>query len=94
MIRKGTQELTIANPYKGRLETIQINIANENTTFFDGGEVAITDYNNCLLVRKGYSYPVIIYDVSRADIGNDLHKAIQLSEEIMLEWGCCQPELD
>lgn len=90
-------EITIANPYKGRLETIELDFTKANTTWLDDGEkvVTITDHENCLIVyeRLG-TYPVIIYDASRADIGNDMQKALRLKEEMLDQWGAFDPVLD
>ncbi len=46
-------EITIANPQKGRLETINIEFTDENTTWFEGCEMGhevykITDFEGCL----------------------------------------------
>jgi hypothetical protein len=63
---------TVYNPQKGRLETIDIAFTDENTTWFDDtGNSAdiskITDFEGGLVISdSGYSYPVLIYDVSRA----------------------------
>jgi hypothetical protein len=90
-------EITIANPYKGRLETIELEFTQKNTTWLDDGEkvVTITDHEGCLFVyeRLG-TYPVIVYDTSRADVGNDMQKAIRLKEEILNQWGACDPVFD
>jgi len=69
-------EHTVLNPQKGRLETINADFTNENTTWFkncrESGDIEmITDYNNGELLIKeyGWNYPVRIYDTSRATIG-------------------------
>ena len=73
--------MTVYNPQKGCLETIDASIMEENTTWFDDceqeGEIyTITDFNGGLLIRElGYTYPFWIYDISRADIGYDKQKA-------------------
>jgi hypothetical protein len=75
---------TVYNPQKGRLETIDIAFTDENTTWFDdtgnSAEVSkITDFDGGLVISdSGYSYPVLIYDVSRADINHNRLKALQL----------------
>ena len=75
---------TVYNPQKGRLETIDIAFTDENTTWFDdtgnSAEVSkITDFEGGLVISdSGYSYPVLIYDVSRADINHNRLKALQL----------------
>ncbi len=77
-------EITIANPQKGRLETINIEFTDENTTWFEGCEMGhevykITDFEECLLISQfGYYYPILIYDKSRAAICYDKDKAREL----------------
>ena len=77
-------EITIANPQKGRLETIDIDIRDDNTTWFedcrnDDDIYTITDFEGCLLIQKnGGSYPVLLYGKSRAEIGHDKTKAREL----------------
>ena len=77
-------EVTVYNPQKGRLETIDAVFTDKNTTWFDncakGHEIyTITDFEGDLLIREfGYVYPVRIYNMSRADIGFDQRKAEQL----------------
>ena len=77
-------EMTVYNPQKGRLETIDVQITNENTTWFDNCKnqndiYMITDIEGGLLIREnGYSYPLWIYDTSRAEIGYSRKKASEL----------------
>jgi hypothetical protein len=77
-------EMTIANPQKGRLETINIEFTEENTTWFEGCDkqddvYRITDFEGGLLISEsGYSYPILIYEQSRAEIDFDRTKARQL----------------
>ena len=77
-------EITAYNPQKGRLETIIVEFTDDNTTWFDTCRSArdismITDYDSGILISEfDYTYPVCIYDVSRADIGYDHKKAKQL----------------
>jgi hypothetical protein len=77
-------EMTVYNPQKGRLETIDTVLTEENTTWFDhftqDHEIyMITDFEGDLLIREfGYAYPVRIYNVGRADIGFDQRKAEDL----------------
>jgi hypothetical protein len=77
-------EITIANPQKGRLETINIEFTDENTTWFEGCEMGhevykITDFEECLLISQfGYYYPILIYEKSRAAICYDKEKASNL----------------
>lgn len=77
------KDITIYNTLKGRLETVHFEFTQENTTWFDDVE----DYEICriadafggLLIQKtGYTYPVLIADVSRSDIGNNQQKALDL----------------
>ena len=73
-------EITVYNPQKGRLETIDAVITQENTTWFedcqDNDIHTITDFKGGILIRElGYTYPYWIYDVSRKDIGYDHQKA-------------------
>ena len=74
-------EMTVYNPQKGRLETIDTVLTEENTTWFDhctqDHEIyMITDFEGDLLIREfGYAYPVRIYGMCRADIGFDQRKA-------------------
>ena len=74
---------TIYNVSKGRLETVKFEFTDENTTWFDNVEdyniYRIADAFGGLLVQEtGYTYPVLIDDVSRADIENDQFKASDL----------------
>jgi len=77
-------EMTVYNPEKGRLETIDTVLTEENTTWFDRCTGAheiytITDFEGDLLIREfGYAYPIRIYNVCRADIGFDQRKAQEL----------------
>ena len=53
-------EMTVYNPQKGRLETIDTVFTDENTTWFDNGTEShdlyrITDFEGDLLIREfGY----------------------------------------
>ena len=77
-------QITIANPQKGRLETIDIEFTDENTTWFDDEEntdgiYRVTDFEGGLLISELiYSNPILIYDKSRKDIDYDKHKAYEL----------------
>jgi hypothetical protein len=67
-------ETTIYNPQKGRLETIEIEFTDANTTWFESRKDkdidSITDFEGGLVISVvGYENPVWIYDVSRASIG-------------------------
>jgi hypothetical protein len=72
------------NPQKGRLEMIEVEMTDQNTTWFDNAlndtDIhMITDFEGGLLIGYfGYGYPVWIYDVSRAEIGYDQMKARDL----------------
>jgi hypothetical protein len=88
MIRSSeTMGLIIYNPQKGRLETIKVKITAENTTWFKdtekGGDIAaITDVDECLLISTySYDYPVLVYDLSRADIDHNKKKARKIMRE-------------
>lgn len=67
-------EMTVYNPQKGRLETIDAVFTDENTTWFENcvnehDIHMITDFEGGLLIKEcGYDYPTLIYDVSRADV--------------------------
>ena len=75
---------TVRNPQKGRLETINIEFNENNTTWFSECRTPrdirmITDLDGGLLISEfDYTYPIWIYDVSSADIGYDQTKAKQL----------------
>jgi hypothetical protein len=77
-------ETTVYNPQKGRLETIAVEFTKDNTTWFENYRgprdiYMITDFEGGLLVRESdYTYPVWIYEISRADIGHSQKKARQL----------------
>ena len=77
-------EITVYNPQKGRLETVYMEVSAENTTWYDkytkhGAIASVTDFNGGIVIRKlDYSYPVWIYDVTRADIGDNHKKAKEL----------------
>ena len=68
----------IYNPQKGRLETIDVEFTEKNTTWFAMGQdiKMITDVQGGLLIGQGgYNYPVLVYDISRSDVGYDRRKA-------------------
>ncbi len=55
-------EMLIYNPQKGRLETIDVTITKENTTWFEECEAydieRITDFGGGLLIQElSYAYP-------------------------------------
>ena len=80
-------QITVYNPQKGRLETIDAEFTKDNTTCFSNcrntREVSmITDIDGNILISEfGYSYPFMIYGVSRSDIDFDHRKAKQLRRQ-------------
>jgi len=80
-------KLTVYNPQKGRLEMLDVEFTSENTTWFKdsskAGDVStITDYDGGLLIKNhDYTYPIWVYDLSRASIGNNREKANQIVQE-------------
>ena len=80
-------ERTVYNPQKGRLETINIEFTDENTTWFDDcedshGIFSITDLQGGILIKEAdYTYPLYLYDISRADIGHDPPRARALHRQ-------------
>jgi len=84
-------EMTICNPQKGRLETINVSINETNTTWFDDclkpdDVYMITDTDEGLLIKENnYNYPVLVYNVTRSDLNNNPQEAKMLSEEAMPE---------
>jgi len=80
------KEITIYNTLKGRLETVHFEFTPENTTWFDDSETfdiyRIADgFGGLLIQETGYTYPILIDDVSRADIGNTEQNALALLRE-------------
>ena len=83
------KDTTIYNTLKGRLETVSFEFTKENTTWFDGLEdyciYRIADAFGGLLVQEtGYTYPILIGDVSRSGIGNNQQKALELLKQTTL----------
>ncbi len=79
-------EITIRNPQKGRLETVDVEFTAKNTTWFDASETfsiyRIADgFGGLLIQETGYTYPILIDDISRADIGNNEQKALELLQQ-------------
>ena len=80
-------QITVYNPQKGRLETMDAEFTRDNTTWFNDCRNThdismITDIDGDILVREyGYSYPFIIYGLSRSDIDFDQRKAKQLRRQ-------------
>lgn len=85
-------EETVYNPQKGRLETIEVEYTEENTTWLENYETSediyrITDYKGGVLIKEcNYSYPVWVYDYARTNIGNDQQKAKNIRDECMEEY--------
>ena len=79
-------QITVYNPQKGRLETIDAEFTKNNTTWFsnyrDSHDISmITDIDRDLLISEfDYSYPFMIYGVSRSDIDFNQRKAKQLRQ--------------
>ena len=79
------------NPQKGRLETRDITFNEANTTWFDNclkpdDVYMITDTGSGLLIRENsFNHPVLVYDVTRVEIGNNQQKAKILKEEALSE---------
>lgn len=77
-------EITVYNPQKGKLETIEVEFTDSNTTWFSNckgpGDISmITDYAGDILIAEfDHTYPLRVYDMSRADIGYNQIKARQL----------------
>jgi hypothetical protein len=80
-------QVTVYNPQKGRLETIDAQFTKDNTTWFSSyrntNDVSmIADIDGDILIRDfAYSYPFMIYGVSRSDIDFDQRKAKQLRRQ-------------
>lgn len=83
-------EVLTYNPQKGRLETINADFTEDTTTWFDGtgnpeSVRMITDLDSGLLITlDGWSYPVIIYDISREKIKYSRKKAGNLYKQATL----------
>jgi len=77
-------QTVLYNPQKGRLENVQIEFTDANTTWFEEPEdyheiSSITDFDDGLVIREcGNDYPVWIYGVSRASIGYSKNRALEL----------------
>ena len=81
------KQITIYNTAKGGYETVDFEFTSENTTWFDDGETfdvyRIADGFGGLLVQEnGYAYPILFGDLSRADIGNNEQKALELLRQL------------
>ncbi len=75
-------QIAIYNSLKQRLETIDLQISKENTTWFDESSEEhdikmITDFDGGLLISpRGYDYPLWIDGSSRAAINYSSQKAL------------------
>ena len=81
------KEITIYNTLKGRLETVRFDFTAKNTTWFDDSETfdiyRIADgFGGLLIQETGYTYPILIGEVSRVDIGNNEQKALDLLRQL------------
>lgn len=81
------KETCIYNTLKGRLETVRFDFTPENTTWFDDSETfdiyRIADgFGGLLIQESGYTKPILIGDVSRADIGYNEQKALELLRQL------------
>jgi len=82
-------EITVYNPQKGRHETLDITIGKTNTTWFDDGldgdgVYLIADIDIGLLIKEtGYSYPVLFYDLTRAEIAYNPQEARALLADLL-----------
>ena len=80
-------EETVYNPQKGRLETIHVEYTKQNTTWFDTWVDSediymITDFKGGILIREcSYTYPVWLYDFTRAEIDYDQKKAKEITSQ-------------
>jgi hypothetical protein len=79
--------ITIYNTLKGRHETVEFEFTSDNTTWFDDSETfdvyRIADGVGGLLIREtGHTYPILIGDVSRADIAYNEQKALDLLRQL------------
>lgn len=77
------KNLTIYNTLKGRHEIVDFEFTSDNTTWFDDREgyniYRISDaFGGLLIQESGHSYPVLIGDITRTDIGNNEQKALDL----------------
>jgi hypothetical protein len=84
--RRKNMQQTVYNPQKGRLETINVEFTDENTTWFEDHEkieeiYTITDFKGGLIIGGlSYNYPIFVYDISRSDINNDIRKVLDLKK--------------
>lgn len=78
-------ECTVYNLWKGRLETIEVEFTEENTTWFYGRGVSsvnlIADWKGGLLIKAGFNYPIYIPCISRENISYSQKKARELLQQ-------------
>ena len=80
-------ETIVYNPQKGSLETIKVEFTHANTTWFSlcrntTDILKITDYEGDMLISEcSYNHPIRVPDISRADIGYDRKKAMELRRQ-------------
>lgn len=80
-------EVTVYNPQKGRLETVDLEFTAENTTWFErntkiGSIASITDYKGGIVIKTlDYNYPAWVCGVTRAKIGYSHKKAQALVKQ-------------
>ncbi len=79
-------EITIYNPQKGRLETIDVEFTEQNTTWFGCSKNSdidkITDFEGGLLISGcDYTYPILIYDKTRRAIKYNKKRANKLRRQ-------------
>jgi hypothetical protein len=78
------KRVAVYNPQKGRIETIDVEYTDENTTYFKDtmaiNVYMLTDWKGGLIIQTTSfgSYPLWVYDVSRADINYSRKEAKQL----------------
>lgn len=79
-------EITVYNPEKGRLETLDAEMTDKNTTWFADYESnddiqKIADIGNGLLISEfNYSYPIFIDGKSRRDVSFNKDEARALKQ--------------
>lgn len=81
---------TVYTPDKGRLETINLRVKEENTTWFDDCQdhdiQMITDFDGDLVIQeRNFNYPLRVYETSRADIGFDPQKVRKINNMYIQE---------
>ena len=78
--------ITIWNSAKSRLETMDIEFTDKNTTWFDDEDknpviYMLTDVDGGLLIsERSYNYPMLIPDKSRQDVNYSVQTALRFRE--------------